>query len=238
MNRQAFLTLFVENTEKRSRTSMGVSDTTVSAAKKGLLKTGEDLKRQVSENTAALAKNIWERPVSRIEASFLRSFLESWFDIIHADILDTEAYVFEQSRQGKHFDPIADPMRYGLCYRTNSKYRAWEVKYAYPKQSPPPEYLEIWMDIFYAELVKKMIQTNGKSVNSVAKLLAWADREMDLVIHPWSDGCGRISTALVMWLALRVSEVGLPKFGIREEHYEAMKTVTGHTEYFLKCFNS
>lgn len=231
MNKKAFLTLFVENTEKRSRTSTGVGDTSVSVAKKGLLKTGEDLKRQVRENTMALAKNIWETPRARLEASLVRSFLESWFDIIHADILDRGAHASEQSQWGKH----SVTMMYGLLCRVNNKYRFWEVKYAYPEESPPPEYLEIWMDAFYAELVKKMTQTNGKSVNSVAKLLAWADREMDFIIHPWSDGCGRLSTALVMWLALRVSEVGLPKFGTREEHYRAMKITTRHTEYFLKC---
>ncbi|MBI2120449.1 MAG: hypothetical protein HYT94_02380 [Parcubacteria group bacterium] len=207
MNRQEFLSLFAENTEKRSRTSAGVGETSISPAKMDLLKAGDDLKRQVRENTLTLAEEIWETPGVHMDASLVRSFLESWFDTIHTDILERNA----------------------------NKYRLWEASYAHPEKSPPPEYLGVWMDVFYAEIVKKMILTDGKSVKSVAILLAWADREMDLVIHPWSDGCGRMSTALVMWLALQVSEVGFPKFSKREEHYTAMKTAMRHTEYFLKC---
>ncbi len=202
--------------------------------KKGLLKAGEDLKRQVHENTLMLAEEIWGVPFVYFEASRIRSLLENWFDIIQKDIFDREACSLERSRQGKH----SVTMLHGLSCRSNNKYRFWEVNYAFPEHNPPPEYLEVWMDVFYAEIVKKMIQTDGTSVNSVAKLLAWADREMDFIIHPWSDGCGRMSTALVMWLALRVSKVGLPKFGKREKHYKTIKTTTKHTEYFLKCLKS
>jgi hypothetical protein len=227
MAREEFLALFTENTKKRSRTSKGVGHTAISPKKKGPLKTGDDLIRQVHENTSVLAEKVWAQGFMLVSPfSDLRFVVNAWFDCVQKDILDKDTNHGTNTTKFDFVCPI------------NPRYRTWEVNYASPEQSPSPVHLEIWMEAYYAELVKRAVNTNGTSVRSVAELLAWADREMDLVIHPWYDGCSRISTSLVMWLALRVSEVGLPRFGTRDEHYAAIMTKEKHTEYFVKCLTS
>ncbi len=111
-------------------------------------------------------------------------------------------------------------------------YRTWNVSYS--DQSPAPKDLSLWMETHCARLSSRAQETPN-SLDSLASLLAWVDREHDYIGHPWADGCGRISTALVMWFAIRIPGARLPKFRSKKEHYRDISSLEGHTRYFLKC---
>jgi len=58
---------------------------------------------------------------------------------------------------------------------------------------------------------------------------------LDQVIHPWVDGCARLSTAVVMWLALIKPGYGLPCFQDRERHYQTIRHSKTHVFYYFDC---
>ena len=89
------------------------------------------------------------------------------------------------------------------------------------------------MDLFYAELQSRMMAY--QDVRELPQILAWTDRMMDFVLHPWADGCGRMSTAAVMWICRVLKAPRYPYFGPRDEHYAAMKKLDTHTAYFERC---
>ena len=237
----SFQSDFLTNIQKRSRTAKGESHTGVSATKKPLKKTGIELKAQVEANTTTLIQHIWnsercERKPER-NPQELHRMLDEWYDIIQHDLQDSDPYADARPALEAEAERLARTT--GLPFRINPRYRVWDVSYA--GWNPPPVSLEIHMDIFYANLAD-LISDNIKDIAALPSALAWADRMMDFVIHPWADGCGRMSTALVMWLAGAVTSAHertqFPQFQDREEHYRSIKTLDEHTHYFRRCLGS
>ena len=72
-----------------------------------------------------------------------------------------------------------------------------------------------------------------RELPSQAQLLAYVDHVVDQAIHPWADGCGRGSTALVMWISLLYGN--FPCFVDKATHYKNIKDIEAHTVYFQEC---
>ncbi|MBI2109480.1 MAG: hypothetical protein HYT93_04955 [Parcubacteria group bacterium] len=232
-----FEQVFRDNINTRSRTAKGKSDTASSSTKKKLLLEGEDLKKQVELNTKLLIKGTWTHgnnyKNTLINALHLRIIMEGWFDINTQGLQRLDVYKEELAALGKTATELS--LRYGRNYKINRRYRVWPVSYTTLNIQPID--LEFFMDEFYVTLSNK-IQKVREGNLSQAELLAFADLMIDGEIHPWSDGCGRISTAVVMWLSVVSGCSKLPIFGTREKHYASIREVEGcvaHARYFEAC---
>jgi hypothetical protein len=217
-----FCNTFFTNVWRRSRTAKGEVNTKVSGLKLPLLLTGEDLQGQLNVNLQKTAGLIHKEVAAKnsIDPAWCESIFNVWFDQLQYGLLDLSGY----REKG---------LSLGLLL-ANYRYRIWEVNYN--PTSPKPMEIGARMQVFYRQLIDRMPTLAVLSdIESVARLLAFVDRELDSVIHPWLDGCGRFATAVVMWVAARVSKMPLPQFGMHEEHYKAIKTLETHTDYFLRC---
>lgn len=229
---ELFREIFHQNLKERSRTAKGKTDTAVSDKKKKLDKDGADLEAQVKENTDALINSVWNSAsLENVDPMTIRRLMEEWNAIINNGLQDSDIYLEERIKLELEATELAQ--KTGKLYRINKAYRVWDVPYGL--RIPPIE-LELAMDEFYEDLASKIwFALDGQM--SQAELLAYADRTSDSGIHAWADGCGRISTALVMWLSVLAPGFLLPLFGSRKEHYNAIQDLNKHTEYYRKCLN-
>lgn len=219
-----FRDIFLENVRLRSRTVKGDIHTNVSALKLPLLLKGRELQEQLDVNLRRTAEILHDGVLQQgdISPAWCKNVFDVWFDQLQDGLLDVSGYDRERNVLGL---PSFNP-----------RYRIWEVNYD-PK-SPKPEKIGECMQSFREQLVGKMsLVAVSPNKETVAPLLAFVDRELDRVIHPWLDGCGRFATSAVMWVSARMFGVGLPKFGTREEHYKAISTIETHTDYFLRCLS-
>lgn len=233
---ETFARVFSENLTKRSRTAKGISETSISPAKKPLLKSGEELKKQVRENTEKLIRFVWECGIfvwecgtildieHNLNYSRIRWFCENCDRLINSGLIDPLQYEKERELLRKNTHSLS--LITGIGYKINAAYRVWNVSYC-GTEIPLCE-LEYAMRNFYATLAREIPRHPQKRV------LAFADHMMDGVIHPWADGCGRNATALVMWMSF-LSGYTLPVFGSRGEHYASICDLDAHTEYFRRC---
>lgn len=227
-----FAAIFKENLTKRSRTAKGISETSVNPAKKPPLKGGEELKKQVEENTEKLIRFVWECGAlfeigEEVSTVWVRWFCERCDRFINLGIKNPSHYEEEISFLRKNAYLLSKIT--GIPHKINSAYRVWNVSYA--NIEIPLYELELAMDKFYREIAE-MIKHQRRF--SQSKILAYADHMMDGVIHPWADGCGRNATVLVMLLSLLPGHT-LPVFGSRDEHYASICNLDAHTEYFERC---
>jgi hypothetical protein len=98
-------------------------------------------------------------------------------------------------------------------------FRTWEVKYA--ENSPLPGELPEAMDDFYESLLQKIRMAEEGKIRP-AEIGAWIEYEIDKILHPFADGCGRISKAISA-LILSCLKSPLPLFDSRENYYAQMK---------------
>lgn len=222
-----FRRVFVENVRRRSRTAKGKVHTNVSPLKLPLLLADdpEMLAAQIHLNLLKTAEMLCS-PImmeNSLSHEWFGLVFDMWFDQLQKGLLDIRGYSGKRKELGLRL--------------FNLRYRIWEVNY--DPTSPKPDEIEPRMQVFFAELEKWMVlRTISYNKLDFARLLAFADRELDRVIHPWLDGCGRFATAVVMWLAVRTPAMPLPQFGEREEHYAAMDAgLEAHTEYFVRCLS-
>lgn len=207
-----FKKIFLANIQARSRTSKGVSDTSVSKSKKPLLKSGDELKAQVLENTENLISRVWSKSrLCEITPESVRKETNSWYDIIQKNLQPNDV----------------------------GRYRTWPVKYS--PLSPSPEIIEHALNEYY-EVLSWMLtgirRNSGELISGTQNgILAWIDRQMDAVIHPWADGCGRMATASVMWASVLHPRFRLPRFRDRDEHYRCIEKFSTHKEYFSRCLS-
>lgn len=253
---ETFVRIFSENLERRSRTAKGISETSVNPAKKPLLKSGKELKKQVAKNTEKLIRFVWECGTpfevgDKINSGYIRKFCEKCDQIINfklTDFLQYEKEILFLRRKAyslSHLMGLSD-----LSYSVNAAYRVWNVSYC--GVEIPLCKLEEAMENFYEKIettieipgyiyafsdhmrMIKIPELHSKKHGAQKRILAFVDHMMDGVIHPWADGCGRNATALVMWLSL-LPGYKLPIFGSREEHYASLCDLDAHTEYFGRC---
>lgn len=229
---ELFWAVFHQNLTKRSRTAKGKTDTAVSNKKKKLLKEGTDLGEQVKRNTDLLIRSVWDSAgTENVDLVKTRQLMEYWNAVINKDLQGSNIYLEEIKKLEQEAIELAQ--KTGKAYRINRAYRVWDVPYGL---KIPPVELELAMDEFYQELVAKIKLALDRRLLQ-AELLGYADRMSDSGIHAWADGCGRISTALVMWLSVLVPGFTMPLFGTREEHYQTIQDLAEHTKYYQRCLN-
>lgn len=229
---ELFWAVFHQNLAKRSRTAKGKTDTAVSDKKKKLSKDGVELGEQVRINTGLLIQSVWDSVrTENIDPIEIRWLMEEWNAIINKNLQGPDIYLEEIKKLEQEASELAQ--KTGKLYRINKAYRVWDVPYGL---KIPPVELELAMDEFYQELAARIKLALDCRLPQ-AELLAYADRMSDSGIHAWADGCGRISTALVMWLSILVPGFTMPLFGTRDEHYQTIQDLAEHTKYYQKCLN-
>jgi len=230
-SRESFTVTLLENLRKRSNTMHG-KDASPMSEKKGVLAvSGDELANRARENMLRVADAAWETRMTLLTPNVLQHILCSWYDLGHRGLQT----IHKEDNDDILLDAKTLDQRTGVLHPTNPRYRRWQT--AYSDHSPAPTHLGLWMDVFCAELIMRLARLRPHDNAQLAHFLAWADYEMDWVGHLWNDGCGRLSTVLVCWLALRIPGASLPVFGSREEHYGEKKSFERHVEYFRRCLS-
>lgn len=241
---QRFVQIFRMNVLRRSRTRSGRDEgAKTSSKKKHLLLSGEELEKRAKENTENLIADVIALPITEISTGILRQMALQWFNIAADGLCDFSAHEEEFEALRDRADRFGKSV--GKKIEVSRNYRLWTPKYT--TAEIPPIWLEKFMDEFYFELSFRMRVFRDlfpkKDANKhlgvlsefAAQTMAYADLMMDGEIHPWIDGCGRISTALVMYVA-RYLEAPLPLFSPnREEHYASINDIGAHTDYFRRA---
>lgn len=240
-DQQAYSAIFRENVRRRSRTAKGQDKgSETSASKKPLLLQGEALAAKVAANTERLIADVastadaWAEDMPAATADVLRTACERWFDIVNDGIYGPDAYgdaIGQLEKDAAKLGPLLE-----LTLPINRRYRLWTPSYTTIKV--PPVLLEAFMDAFYDKLGAMLYDawlagTYGPlDASHAAAIMAYADVMMDGELHPWMDGCGRVSTALVMCIA-RALGAAPPLFAeTKDGHYAAIRDLWPHTEYF------
>lgn len=66
-------------------------------------------------------------------------------------------------------------------------------------------------------------------------LAAWAEFQFDELIHPLSDGCGRVSKAISAWILVRKG-LPLPRYGARKIYLRAVQSGWKQfLDYYRRC---
>lgn len=218
-----FQSVFLANAKLRSRTVGGHVHTNVSDRKLPLLFAGQELQSRVDANLLKASEVIYkDAEVDRLTPEWCQTTFNKWFDLLQDGLLDMPGYAKKCEALGIHLE--------------NVRYRIWDV--SYNPMSPVPADIGKRMDAFCRILVKlNPSPTKPSHMSYISSLLAFVDCQLDSVIHPWLDGCGRFATVVVMWVAVRSGVSPLPKFGDRVEHYQAIKSLGSHTDYFRRCLN-
>jgi hypothetical protein len=110
---------------------------------------------------------------------------------------------------------IAQKVNKGVV-RDGSLLRTWDIPYTLPAARVRSAYTDFcdWLSI--------TLPVNERDRDLFITSAAKAERDLDLVIHPFADGCGRISKVLGAWILVRA---GLPPplFPNRETYYQEMR---------------
>jgi hypothetical protein len=246
MERQVFLTVFLYNVNRQSRTAKGTSDTSTSATKKPLLLTGEALAAKVRENTERLADYVWTAGCKahrhppflahKPDASTLGEVANQCNDIVNDGLQDLAVY--DDARRGVERAAWRACHALGApnsdLFHVNRRYRVWQPKYADPAIALHE--IGAAMNLFDCVLAARtVLACDAGTWEAVAEVLAYADHMMDGRIHPWADGSARTTTALVMYLALAFREVSgsrLPVFHDRKTHLSTIQDLRAHTDYY------
>ncbi len=230
---ERFTSLFIMNYTRRSRTVRGRDENLDGPAKKPLMTIGKRLKHLALRNCKELIKDVCETPRPEVwEPAVLRGHCERWFDIANRGICSIAWYEEEYRALCDDAELIARVR--GVPARVNGRYRIWTPEHTLMKV--PPLLLEEEMDRFYARLATlcESAEKRFPSWTDTIEALTYADLMTDGEIRPWLDGCGRVSVALVMWLA-RVLGAPLPLFATSKEvHKMTIRDINKHRLYFLE----
>jgi len=229
-----FLEMFRQNYFRRSRTAHGRDENLDMPDKKPLHMSGSALKTAAMKNGERLARDVLEtaRPAAW-DASAIRENCERWFDIANAGIYGPDWY--EEEFTALESDAEFVGRVRGTPVSVNPRYRFWTPQHTLMKV--PPLLLEDQMGIFYARLAHLMGQAEERfpSWGDALEAMAYADLMTDGELRPWLDGCGRVATALVMWIA-RTLGVPLPLFAANKEvHKMTYRDLDRHRLYLLEC---
>jgi hypothetical protein len=219
---QEFESTLLFNIKQRSRTANGKSKTGVSSMKLPLLVGDEVLEQKVKENLLQTAQIVWNTPLSSSPAALNEYFFE-WFDLLQDGLIDYEGYRPKREELEKKYALTA-----GKEVTLNPRYRLWEVHYDLARIQPRE--IDSCLNSYVTYISRNLDMLSGE-LKDYIRFLAYADRELDRVIHPWLDGCGRFATVLIMWLAAN-SPHPYPKFRPHSEHYASMITKESHEHYF------
>lgn len=229
-----FRQIFRQNFIRRSRTAHGRDDNVDGPLKKPLLVNGNRLRAAAMRNCAGMTEDVLDTPRPKIwQADFLRKRCERWFDLANGGIYGPEWY--EEEFAALTEDAALIERVRGVPVSVNRRYRIWTPEHTLMKV--PPLLLEDQMDIFYhrlAELLRRA-ESNYPSWIDTLEAMAYADIMIDGELRPWLDGCGRVATALVMWIA-RTLGAPLPLFAANKEvHRMTYRHLDKHRLYLLEC---
>lgn len=241
-NDERFEAVFRENVRRRSRTAAGKDKgSETSKDKKPLVLQGAALAAKVAENTERLIADVaetadrWAADMPHKTGEAVAEACERWFDVVNDGLYGPGAYAEELAaleRDAAKVGPLLE-----LPLAVNRRYRLWTPQYTTMKV--PPVLLETFMSAFY-DLLGGMLFDAGFARDGVpcdpartAAVMAYADLMMDGELHPWMDGCGRVSTALVMAIA-RALGAPPPLFAeTKDGHYATIRDLMPHTEYYV-----
>jgi len=241
---ERFEAVFRENIRRRSRTAAGQDKgSETSSSKKPLALQGEALAAKVAENTQVLildvgaTADLWAR-AGRTRITGLREACERWFDIVNDGLYGPDAYGAEIGQLEKEAAKLGPLL--GAEFAVNRRYRLWTPQYTTIKL--PPVLLEPFMSAFYEMLddmvfAEELSRDDGSPADPArgAAIMAYADLMMDGELHPWMDGCGRVSTALVMFIS-RLLGLPPPLFAeTKDLHYAAIRDQWEHTIYYVEA---
>lgn len=237
---QRFAQIFRMNILRRSRTRAGRDEgAKTSLKKRPLLLSEEDLIKKVVENTENLIANVAALPIEVISPGILRKMAPRWFQMTADGLYDFSAYEEEFKALQDKAERFGQSL--GEKIEVSRNYRLWTPNYT--TADIPPLWIQKFMDEFYFNLSFRMNvvrhacteKISGTLSELAAQTFGYADTMMDGEIHPWIDGCSRISTALVMYIA-RYLKAPLPLFSPnREEHYASITDISAHTAYFRRA---
>ncbi len=232
--RRRFKTVFRQNYSRRSRTAHGRDENLGGPAKKPLCVSGDELKRAALRNGDRLMDDVLATPrPPEWTAQAIRAQCERWFDIVNAGICGPQWYEEEYGMLKR--DAALITRARGTPVSVNPRYRLWTPEHTVMKVSPL--LLEEQMDAFYARVAELVARAEARfpSWGDTIEALAYADLMTDGEIRPWLDGCGRMATALVMWIA-HLLGAPLPLFASSKEvHKMSMRDFDRHRLYFLEC---
>jgi len=196
MNRLMWSDMVWGNIQALSRTAKGVSASSSSEKPSLLVTEGAELAARVKENFGHAAAKAYSTSMNDLcDEHGLRSFVDS----------------------------IAIQMSSGLL-KGSSIYRTWvQGKYPIQSETTPPQKVEPKdLEREYAEFVRTLaIKLDTLSVRVVVEVAAWVERDLNWRIHPFADGCGRVSVLLGAWV---LHQASIPPALIRDrtEYYTAM----------------
>jgi hypothetical protein len=224
-----FSSIFRQNLRNRSRTAKGISDTSSSPHKISLPLSGDALRVLVEANSEALIYQVWADAASPSTApQDIRQMAERWFDVINQGLVQPEKY--RELLADLTLRAERRAAETGKPYHISPRYRLWSA----PHYDVDPIDIDLALTDLYNGLARRL---ESSFQANQPELLAFADLMIDGKIHPWSDGCGRHATAMVMWLSIVLDTGRLPKFATRDHHYHAIRTgdLAAHTRYYERC---
>jgi len=191
---------FIKNIKAVSRTSLGISDTSISTEKEKIALKGEELAHRVDVNTENVAEYIWEVKKHKIDSvETLKAALAAIVEITHKDINEKDPYDF----------------------------RTWPVDYS----KISPENIQPAMHAFYEQYFDKLRKVANKEMSAYEAAI-WAEYTVNRDIHPFQDGCNRISMSWGV-LALAIAGEPQPKYESRGGY---LKAINGGFEQFRNYY--
>ncbi|MEA3249051.1 MAG: hypothetical protein U9Q03_01690 [Patescibacteria group bacterium] len=228
-----FRQIFMMNVMHRSRTLHGADENLDRPFKKQLELSGRPLMSVARRNCKALVDDVLSTPrPDEWGPVVFRQHCERWFDLVNRRINGPQWYRQEfgrLQRQATYYGRVQ-----GRAANVNPRYRIWTP--AHTVTQVHPLLLEDQMDIFYGRLADLMVQAeeHHPSWHHAIEAMAYADLMIDGELRPWIDGCGRIATALVMWVA-RMLGVPQPLFAENKEvHRMTYRDMDDHIQYLLE----
>ena len=233
VDNEAFRAIFRANVSRLSRTAKGKDEgSKTSASKKPLLLQGDALRAKVAANVEWLIDDVLDiRGSTMIAPSALRAACERWFDIANDGLYGPDAYDEEFAKLEAGAARLARAT--GESFPLSRRYRLWTP--GYTTILVPPILLDRHMSAFYQELTTRIMRAKHRDTWEAARVMAYADFMMNGEVHPWMDGCGRVSTTLVMAIARELG-VDPPLFAeTKEGHYATILDIDLHTAYLARC---
>ncbi len=194
---QNLLSGLIRNAESTSRTmKTGTIDTSASKEKTGTDKNVTEVKDQTRENIKIAAKYIFDKKNDVLtSADDIKNIVADLNHLLGVGFDDTQAQQDESYNLRTH--EISLEKRYGVP--------ATEIKNR--------------MNQLYQELFEKIKMCEAGKIESW-HIAAWIEFQIDTVLHPYADRCGRMSKILSAYILHRFGK-NIPDYGTREEYYAA-----------------
>ena len=149
-----------------------------------------------------------DRLVSQAKINFRETlkFLFSYPEII----LDTE------SKVAQLIGVVGLKLNENLTSKTRGFWRTWETPF---QQIPVDKIKQTFRDEFCSGFMRRF----ADPLTDPIEFAFWIEKYGNTILHPLSDGCGRLTKALSAWVLGRAN-LFLPCFNSREEYFEILES--------------